>query len=363
MKKLNENIRFIILILIMFCGLFYLIPSNTINSQNLQDYTSDLEIKSAGYWTNFSYIHITNLNWSTAASYDWCTGDGSWDTPYVLENFVINASTSPIGCGILIENSSVYFRIENCTIFDAYGGGSSAIRCNNVSNATIIDNNCSNNDAWGGIHFYGYLGGCNNNTISGNIVNDNLYAGIVIEGDNNLISGNTAKNNPGGNLGLLYSNHNNITGNTVSGGAGIYLYYSDINTLTENLITNCVWGIVFDPTVSSSDGNLVYNNQFINNTIHALDNGTNNQWNLDIGNYWDDYGGVDLDDDGIGDTPYTVGGSAGTKDYFPIWDDGDEAASDDIEGIPFGETFLIFSIIAIISLVIYSKRKRNFKFE
>ena len=187
----------------------------------------------------------------------------------------------------------------------------------------------------------------------------NFLAGIVIEGDNNLISGNTAKNNPGGNLGLLYSNHNNITGNTVSGSSGIYLYYSDINTLTENLITNCVWGIVFDPTVSSSDGNLVYNDQFINNTIHALDNGTNNQWNLDIGNYWDDYGGTDLDDDGIGDTPYTVGGSAGTKDYFPIWDDGDETSYGETPEIPFGNFFLVISIISILGLIIYHNRKIN----
>ncbi len=122
--------------------------------------------------------------------------------------------------------------------------------------------------------------------------------------------------------------------------------------------------MVFDSGGSSADGNRVYNNQFTNNNISAQDNGTNNQWNLDVGNYWDDYGGADLDDNGIGDTPYIVPGSAGSKDYFPIWDDGLEPPNgDNAPGIAFGDSFLIFSIIAILGLVIHLKRKRNFTSE
>ena len=45
---------------------------------------------SSGHWSNFSFIHITASNWSTAASYDWCSGNGSWENPYVLENITIN---------------------------------------------------------------------------------------------------------------------------------------------------------------------------------------------------------------------------------------------------------------------------------
>ncbi len=351
MKRKFTKKKFVIVVLLVFCGYFYLLPTNTMNSQNRPVNLESFEIKSAGYWTNFSYIHITDLNWSTAESYDWVSGDGSWANPYVIENIVIDTKTSPTSSGILIENSSVYFRIENCTIINnTFGAGGSAIRVENSHNGTVIGNNCSNNDAWGGIDVTQFS---NNNTISGNIVNDNIYAGIAIMGDDNLVSGNTAINNPGGNLGLLNSNNNSVSGNTVKGASGIYLMNSDINTITGNIISDNVWGVFLDFGGGSSDGNVLYNNQFRNNTVNAWDNGTNNQWNKDVGNYWDDYGGEDLDDDGVGDTPYLVSGTAGSKDYFPIWDDGleDDNGGTEPSAIPGYPIYLIIGIIGVIFLI------------
>ncbi|MEE9379739.1 MAG: Loki-CTERM sorting domain-containing protein [Candidatus Lokiarchaeia archaeon] len=38
-----------------------------------------------------------------------------------------------------------------------------------------------------------------------------------------------------------------------------------------------------------------------------------------IGNYWSDYPGKDANDDGIGDTPYTIPGLEISQDNYPIW--------------------------------------------
>ena len=88
--------------------------------------------------------------------------------------------------------------------------------------------------------------------------------------------------------------------------------------------------------------------------------GSNNWNNSLIGNYWDDYRGVDQNDDGIGDTPYSINGTANSFDYLPIWDDGLEY---EILG---GEYFfmviiilliIIISILGILTYLYYQNKK------
>jgi parallel beta-helix repeat protein len=97
-----------------------------------------------------------------------CSGSGIFNDPYVIKDLVIDGEGS--GSCILIENSKVYFRIENCTVFNSDKG----IELNNVNNGSIFINNCSYNNGWG-IHLIG-----NSNNISNNYISNNYQAGIYV---------------------------------------------------------------------------------------------------------------------------------------------------------------------------------------
>ena len=72
-----------------------------------------------------------------------------------------------------------------------------------------------------------------------------------------------------------------------------------------------------------SNGNIFYDNAFINNNYQVF-NGmafpttpSTCSWNNTVeGNYWSDYNGSDVRQDGIGDTPYVVNSS--NIDYYPL---------------------------------------------
>ncbi len=73
----------------------------------------------------------------------------------------------------------------------------------------------------------------------------------------------------------------------------------------ENIITECTFsgnGLV-GALLESSSGNKLYYNNFKSNGVHASDDSTNT-WNdgAGMGNYYDDYTGEDLNNDGVGDT-------------------------------------------------------------
>lgn len=125
---------------------------------------------------------------------------------------------------------------------------------------------------------------------------------------------------------------NNILNNNIVGAIGLADVGGNNNTIYENNISNCLYGVY----LSSTSDDLVYGNNFVGNTVlQAYDElGTHNIWNRTYddypvcGNHWDNYTGVDnfggpLQDqpgsDDIGDT--SIGIPDGSRDYYPLMDE------------------------------------------
>ena len=218
----------------------------------------------------------------------------------------------------------------------------------NSSNNNISSNNCLNNDDDGIC-----LSESSKNSLSKNICSNEEGAGIhLYESRNNVVSSNDCSNNRDDGIHLGVSSNNSITSNDCSNSrdygvrldnssgnsishnncsndmrAGIFLGCSGSNSISHNNCSNNRWdGIHF---YESSD-NIIYLNNFINNRDDTDSCSSTNIWNSTLevnytyegrnytnylGNYWDEYEGNDSDNDGIGDTPHTVGPE---KDDCPL---------------------------------------------
>jgi parallel beta-helix repeat protein len=100
---------------------------------------------------------------------------------------------------------------------------------------------------------------------------------------------------------------------------GLSLVYSTNNTINESTMYNNTCGV----WLCWSNGNIFYDNNFINNNYQVF-NGmafpttpSTCSWNNTIeGNYWSDYNGSYINQDGIGDTPYIIDSS--NTDHYPL---------------------------------------------
>ena len=112
----------------------------------------------------------------------------------------------------------------------------------------------------------------------------------------------------------------NITGFNITGSGG-YLYDAGITLIGVsgcNITNTTITGNHFGIFMTASHGNTVHSNNFMNNTLHAFDDGTN-AWNIALptgGNYWDDQELADEDDNGVMDGAYIIPGGA-NRDLRP----------------------------------------------
>lgn len=164
------------------------------------------------------------------------------------------------------------------------------------------------------------------------IFQNNIGSGIEIRGNYNNIKRNTIANAHDSAI-YLGGNYNNIVGNFMHG-HGIFMAGSiidksdtpDFNSIIGNTIEDCPYALYL-----STGNNIFYFNNFINSTNGNVSafrwEMAQNGWtgvypndtrfdNNAIGNYWSDYDGIDTNNDGIGDTPYKIGGNL--QDRYPL---------------------------------------------
>jgi len=165
--------------------------------------------------------------------------------------------------------------------------------------------------------FLNSVTGCH---ISNNVLKKGENGVYLVSSNSNIINGNTIESN--NQYGMIFSNsdNNEIYDNTIrdNGNDGIYLTSgSSSNKIYQNTITgNYINGV---KTVTSTIDNIFYLNSFSDNgENNAWDPGSNTWYYNSQGNYWDDYTGSDSNNDGVGDTPYTIPGGGGNQDLYPL---------------------------------------------
>jgi len=252
--------------------------SNKINGKSIYYYKNNNGLTSANF-INAGQIILANCDSCTISNLDLSGSGVGIALYYSNDNEIINCNSSQI-------NAHQYTGLD---YFGLYLLSSDR----NVISGLIIDNT----DV--GIFCHKF---CDFNTFKNCIIKDCEY-GILLSvncNDNNIKLNEVRSNT---NSGIFFNLDN--TGNHV------------LNNLVEN---NWYYGIYLN---TGSSDNEILHNIFKNNRFtadQALDGGSNNVWdNGTIGNYWSDYLGFDSNDDAIGDIPYSILGSAGSKDNYPIW--------------------------------------------
>jgi len=223
---------------ILFCWLisFNFLVFSPIQTNFKSEYIL-LSPKISNYWNLTNEIHINN-NWSASeAVYDFISGSGTFNDPFIIENITIENLKNGNNA-ITIENSLDYFIIRNCKIA---GSGASIYNAEiNIFNSTkgiLINNTISSNIGTGISLVKSY-----NISIIQNILFNNSYIGIGL---------NESCNN------YVFHNNANYQGKDATSGFGVILFKSHNNTLSKNsVLHNTAIGILL--------GNSTYNNVTLN---------------------------------------------------------------------------------------------------
>ena len=212
-------------------------------------------------------------------------------------------------CGNLIENNEFYSK-EHGNIYLGASSNNNRFINNKITGGpcTLIRSNSSSNNLFENNEFVGddasycfymaYASNCivSNNTMSG----FHVFGMAFYHSDSTIISGNKISNPiivednmlHGGLLIFGESCNNHVAGNEIfDTPKGISVHqHSDFNQIENNHIQGSSTGII----ISTSDNNIIYKNNFVENIIPGFDTG-DNIWSVNgMGNYWSDYKQSDI---------------------------------------------------------------------
>lgn len=167
----------------------------------------------------------------------------------------------------------------------------------------------------------------------------------------------------------IWSSNNTITGNAVTDNIVGILLSGDNNTITQNYIAQNEEGIFFGVNTPGNEplDIVMVHNSFVDNAVqfsgcfcetydpeeavHTWDDGSR-------GNFWSDYTGVDIDEDGIGDTPYVI--DAQNQDRYPLMQmEANPPTSESKASILIVAAVLTLLVMTIAVVVTYRSLKKT----
>ncbi|MGL1957018.1 MAG: nitrous oxide reductase family maturation protein NosD [Colwellia sp.] len=281
----------------------------TVDNLNIINWGDDLTEQNSGIYSHekVNGARVTGLNIKNNILVG--DGFGIWLNHVTKSTIVNNKVTGNLALRSADRGNGI--QVANVTYTHVYQNETSECRDGIYvisSQNNLIENNTMHHLRYGIHYMYSY-----DNTVKDNVAY-NTRAGYALMSSRRLtITGNKTRDSE--DYGFLLNfitqstfSHNQVKNvwtkpeNKVLGrdGKGLFIYNSGYNTLTKNSVDTAEIGIHL---TAGSENIKIFGNRFINNPTQVkYVSNKKQEWSKDgSGNYWSNYLGWDMNNDGIGD--------------------------------------------------------------